>query len=451
MKTMFAAAASAVLFLAQPATAEQAAGQPQYVEKLLESAIELDSRSKYAGSDWFDGLAAGLPACRSKTIDALNRMMGLDYLDKYTIVLRFEDQNEEGARTSNGLQAQRVTAKGSQGEFQRIYFYLEYLKNGQADLEEKLLHEMSHAIMRELMPADAYLRIPQWVREGTAVYMAGQENARVQHILGLKAEENPFSMVQDFKARHTMNDYARDCLAFRHLVEKYGLDAYKTFMKLLVRERAPAEQAIEKAVGRPFEEFRKEALASAVARIRAHADHGDVAYKEAFQYYKLSLFDRALSAFAEVIDKHQDSYAASAASYYLAKCYYYQMEYDKAVAAFQGHIAVYSGRSGLVDDAKLYIGLCRHSKGDFEGCAREMSEFIRDYPYSLQGLPKAYYYLGDSLQKTGRQAEAAKAFRRLEDVYPDSDSAAKSRGDNRGRTPPAEGAPGRDESGKEGG
>ncbi len=420
-----------------------------YIARLLEHAVELQSDSKYAGTEWFDDLAARIPALRKKTVEDLNRMMGLAYVDKYTIVLRFEDQNEDGARKFNGLQAQRVTATGPQGEFQRIHLFLEYLKNGQADPAEKLLHEMSHAIMRELMPQDAYLRIPQWVREGTAVYMAGQEDDRVQHILGLKAEDNPFSLIQDLKAKHASNDYARDSLVFHYLVERFGPDKYRLFMKKLVIDRMPAEKAIEAAVDKPFDEFRNDALAFAVGKIKAFADKGDTAYKEAFQYYRLSLFDRAISAFAEIIDAHPESYAAAASSYYLGKCYFYKREYDKAAAAFLGHIVVYSGKSGLVDDAKWYVGMSKYQKNDLKGCAQEMSEFIRDYPYSASVLPKAYYYLGDCQMKLGLNDEARRTFKRLAESYPGDEYAKKALERSAGLDAPPE-VPGPDKEERKG-
>jgi TolA-binding protein len=413
-----------VVFQAFPA---QGQGKTEYVDELLDFGIELRADSKYAQTAWFQEFAGRLVGVRRAAVTKINRLTGLAYEDRYTIVLRFLDQNEEGARKFKNLHAQRVTVRRGGGEVQLIRFFMEYFKNGQADLPKKVIHEMVHGVMRESMSRTEYLRIPKWVREGTAVYLAGQEEARIRHILSLYAEGNPFSVVKDLGARHSSVDYARDALLFHYMVKRYGHDKFRSFMNLLVRKKLAPPVAIEKALGIPFARFRKEGLAFAIDAVSRLAAQGDVDYKAAFQLYRLRLFDRAVSALEAIIKHRPTTYAASGASYYLAKCHYYRREYEKAKAGFQLHIRNYSGMSGLVDDAKFYIGISCYEQGNFAGCAKAMAELRRDYPYSGTVLSKGRYYRALSLGKLDRNKEAQEVLTEMLRLYPDTAFAPKAR------------------------
>jgi len=405
----------------------QGQGKTKFVDELLDFGIELRRDSKYAQTAWFTEFAGRLVAVRRAAVAKINRLTGLAYVDRYTIVMRFGDQNEEGARRFKNLHAQRVTIQRGGSDVQLIRFFMEYFKNGQADLSKKVIHEMVHAVMRESMSRAEYLRIPKWVREGTAVYLAGQEEARIRHILSLHAEGNPFSVVKDLGARHSSVDYARDALLFHYMVDRHGLDKFKSFMRLLVREKQPPPVAIEKALGISFARFRKEGLAFAIEAVSKLAAQGDVDYKAAFQLYRLRLFDRAVSALAAIIKRRPISYAASGASYYLAKCYYYRREYEKAKAAFQLHIRNYSGMSGLVDDAKFYIGISCYEQGNFAGCAKAMAELRRDYPYSGSVLSKGRYYRALSLKQLGQTQGAKEVLKEMLRLYPNAAFTPKAR------------------------
>ncbi|HTL10837.1 MAG TPA: hypothetical protein VL588_00015, partial [Bdellovibrionota bacterium] len=56
--------------------------------------------------------------------------------------------------------------------------------SGAGNLDLTLCHEMVHALFRRLLSTSSYSRLPRWFREGSAVYLAGQGEAKlVEHVL----------------------------------------------------------------------------------------------------------------------------------------------------------------------------------------------------------------------------------------------------------------------------
>ena len=61
-----------------------------------------------------------------------------------------------------------------------IHLDLDFLINAQATLLEEMTHEMTHAVMADIMGLKEYDKLPMWIKEGTAVHAADQGLARIK-------------------------------------------------------------------------------------------------------------------------------------------------------------------------------------------------------------------------------------------------------------------------------
>ncbi|MEK7866117.1 MAG: hypothetical protein AAB434_05495, partial [Planctomycetota bacterium] len=136
-----------------------------------QQAVRIDADSVFHDRDWFPTLAQDVEQARIVAVERINRALDARYEDKGTIEYHFRDLTEEGARERPaGTHAFRTTRKRGEQEVQLVEFYLEYIENRQMRLADEVLHEMTHAVMREQMDRDSYVAIPEWVREGLAVH-----------------------------------------------------------------------------------------------------------------------------------------------------------------------------------------------------------------------------------------------------------------------------------------
>lgn len=137
------------------------------------------------------------------------------------------------------------------------------------DLDAELVHEQVHVLMRGALAPELYERVPPWLQEGLALWVAastdptGRYGPAVIHrnldttagwaspdrfLPGL--EEGPFSLGR----------YPESYLAVDHLVRSTGPEAAPRLLQLLV-EGTPPREALETVTGVPWATFREGARA----------------------------------------------------------------------------------------------------------------------------------------------------------------------------------------------
>jgi|GEM_PF-5007759 len=166
--------------------------------------------------------------------------------------------------------------------FVRMTFNAAPFINGTADLKMTVCHETAHAFYRYKLSMGEYSRIPRWLREGSAVYLANQvlEKERKALFNFWLKNENPLNGLD---GKHSFKDYYEDSLALVFLKERFNADL--NFLQDLIEGKS-WEESITKLTGLSASDFIKEAKLFADQYLAQQTDHLSAELKLLISDYK---------------------------------------------------------------------------------------------------------------------------------------------------------------------
>jgi PA14 domain len=134
----------------------------------------------------------------------------------------------------------------------------EYLVLGAFDLDRTLVHEMFHCLHRARL-GKRYERVPEWAREGAALYVAGQGPERARSLAAIAGRDGMSKLVNGLTGPHGLFDYYEDAAAF----ERVGARGRDLVKKLL--ETDDVAGAIREVLGEDMATFEAETMKHARA------------------------------------------------------------------------------------------------------------------------------------------------------------------------------------------
>ncbi len=108
------------------------------------------------------------------------------------------------------------------------------------------------------------------------------------------------------------------------------------------------------------------------------------AYQTAFNLLKDSQYDRAIAAFQKFLIVYSDSSLADNAQYWLGEAYYVNKSFPEAQAAFQRLIDKYP-QSRKRPDALLKIGYCQYELKQWDSAKGTLSQVATQFPDAPAG------------------------------------------------------------------
>ena len=123
---------------------------------------------------------------------------------------------------------------------------------------------------------------------------------------------------------------------------------------------------------------------SAGADSSAPAYDDKAAYQTAFNLLKDSQYDRAIAAFQKFLIVYSDSSLADNAQYWLGEAYYVNKSYPEAQGAFQRVIDKYP-QSRKRPDALLKIGYCQYELKQWDSAKGTLSQVAKQFPDAPAG------------------------------------------------------------------
>jgi len=220
----------------------------------IEDGVVMEYRGKYAGGAWYEAIRKRLPKLRAEALERIRKSVGVEVPE--TFLIRLADA---GSDRSGNFASTRVEVVEGQPR-QVLVLYTEYLVLGAFDLESTLTHELYHALQRERLGED-HFRTPKWVREGTAVYVAGQGPARTRLLAAEVGRHtscpDPMArLVNGLSGRHTFDDYAEDVGAFEAAEARHGRKKVNRLLRLLLGTPDVAK-AIKESLGEDMATFER--------------------------------------------------------------------------------------------------------------------------------------------------------------------------------------------------
>ena len=116
----------------------------------------------------------------------------------------------------------------------------------------------------------------------------------------------------------------------------------------------------------------------------APASDDKAAYQTAFNLLKDGQYDRAIAAFQKFLIVYSDSSLADNAQYWLGEAYYVNKSYPEAQGAFQRVVDKYP-QSRKRPDALLKIGYCQYELKQWDSAKGTLSQVAKQFPDAPAG------------------------------------------------------------------
>lgn len=283
--------------------------------------------------------------------------------------------------------------------FTRIVFYTEHVVLSQPEFALRVIHELKHAAFRAAMGA-RYSALPLWVKEGLAVYGAGQLADRLALVVRDRVfgGNEPLEVLRGIELDDRSEDYAESALAFAWL-ESVGAGNVRKFCEGLLKGQQ--WDALLAAISGAKA---TDALAAAQAWSRKHlaqllgepAEQLMVIIRDEYAALK---HNEGAAWLKEGVPRYQAWLKANPA-HLLAPNAIYRIgtglvdlaEHEAGCTLLRRITVEFQESTSFCDDAQHRIGHAYRIAGDAEGARREFGVLLRDYSWCRYASSIALLY-----------------------------------------------------------
>lgn len=196
--------------------------------------IDTSYAGRYRGHPAYKKILADLPFVYQEALQRINKALGIPIKDNLRVVIVFSDR-----LTHNGFRLRgkrRSIIDRSSHTTHYIYLDLEFIIERQATLIEEMTHEMTHALMADIMGLSRYDNLPMWIKEGTAVHAADQGLARIKALTKRGFDWSQF-MQEDENADGnpiSLEKYVENYLKIHFLLKTFGIEPFHKFVRRIM-------------------------------------------------------------------------------------------------------------------------------------------------------------------------------------------------------------------------
>lgn len=367
-------------------------------------------------------LSAGIPGICANAYKEITAVLGPDYSDQTGIRLLFTDEKNEEYGKDCDSHSIVVTKENTQ----IIVFFVEHYFAGEYSLQKKITHELVHAVMRKKLNEEKYSALPKWFREGAALYIAGQGDDRIKFLCSVYVYNLPAMVKGLSKTTGGFGEYAEFYLAFKYIESKFGAESIGKFINSVIKSEGDYKSALKDVCGLEWTEFEKQAEKYSRAEIKDITGKELPKWEKAYELFSKGKFDKAGDKFKDLMDKFPRSWIYGKAMYYYGRCLQEQLMFDEAAVVYADLIELYPQTTGLIDDARLALGVCEYSSGLYLAAINTLRDYIRHYP-GKKDYAVAWYHIGISYLKLDKKEEGRQFLRNVINKAPKSDIAPEAK------------------------
>ncbi|MBI5865027.1 MAG: tetratricopeptide repeat protein [Planctomycetes bacterium] len=379
---------------------------------------------KYANNTAFKSLAGRIPELRAKALKSISTRLGLAVEQEDCI--RIELRDALPARPEKIIRFTKPPFGTTYEDAKPLVFlYTEFMFNGSYDLETELTHELTHAVMRALMKPAAYGALPEWVREGLAVWTAEQVDEKAVWLI--RAQDGPVKPADLLRGlgdeSEGLERYAEYGLAIDALEKKQGAAAVRTFARLIVEGKNPPA-AVGQSSGEEFAEFCTSAREHARRRIEQIAPPDINIYFELRRADKQRDYKTVVAKANQLLKAGARSPLSASVLYFKGKACRMLGKTGEAEETLRQLLGQRDRACEWIENGIYQLGKARVEGKKFSEAADLWQRLLRDHPHSEE-LDNALYYLALCRAKAGGKAEARRLLDLLERSFPASDYSSK--------------------------
>lgn len=391
----------------------------------------VDPVAKYAGKyekdDRFKKAFGKFDVLREEALKIVCDRLGVGTVDARAIWFTIADALAPDAEKLVRYTEEPFQTSSPAAGVAEIVLRPEYIVNGTHDLRETVIHELTHAVMRLRMKRDDYARVPRWLREGIALWVAGQIESRVRALL--RAPEyaaQPAGLLAglDDKGGGLVR-YGEYGLAIEYLVKAKGPAVIAELVARLERGE-DARKAVAAVAGTTWEAFRDAAYAYAHKRIeelrppQAETD----AYLEIVRLDRERQYEQVMKASRAFLGEHPESLYRGDVLYWRGKAFRLRKQPAEAEKALKEVLTKHRAASGYVDEALYQLAFVRIEDRSFARARQPLRELLLDHPDTpLQD--RAVYGLALCSLELSNRKEAKRLVAVFERSFSGSEVAAK--------------------------
>ena len=330
---------------------------------------------------------AQIPAHWKAAKAELKRTLGVDVgtPDGRTLIVLADK-----AASRDTLRAQGETLCIDDKIATQITFYTEFIVVSLPGFRSRFIHELKHAIFRHRM-GQRNLSLPKWVKEGLAVYCAGQLPDRMAAILGGQqfSGRDPHTVANGLESMpHGVDDYPEDALAFVWL-ESRKAGSVALFCKQLLSGTAYRD-AFAAVAGMPYPKAVAAANAHARAAIKTalgpgwrqllalRIREGSLTVSARKAWYQ----DTGIQAYKSWMIKHRGHLLEPNVRYRIGQAQILVGQFDAGRIWLRKVLKLDQLRSTICDDAAYWIARSFELQGKQDEAARAFAILLRDYSWS---------------------------------------------------------------------
>jgi Tfp pilus assembly protein PilF len=197
--------------------------------------IDTSYNGRFAKHAGFAKIMSDLPYVYQEAFVKISKSLGIAPREQMNIIVVFSDHLTHRGIRLRGKRQSVMTASKTVVHY--IHLDLDFLINGQATLLEEMTHEMTHAIMADIMGMREYDRLPMWIKEGTAVHAADQGLARIKALTRRGFDINAIGGEDENPDGNpiSLEKYVENYLKVRFLLKSFGTNALHRFVKRLMK------------------------------------------------------------------------------------------------------------------------------------------------------------------------------------------------------------------------
>lgn len=379
---------------------------------------------KYVKHPPFKKFAERLPGLIEKGLEKVEQRLGLTPRGKGRIRVEVRD-----AQAGEEEVIRKFTEPPFQtrweGEDVVVTLFAEFVVNGRFDAETEVVHELTHAVMRTLMTRDAYKGVPDWVREGLAVWTAEQVEAKAASFIDdQRAKASVEERLPGLESgKESLERYAEYGLAFEMIEKRHGGDAIKTFA-CMIAEGVPVRKVVEEITKLTWADFLSQARQYARERLEQLAPPTMGAYYEMLEADRARDYRKVLEHSEVILKGGKRTALAAATLYWRGKALRLSGRAADAEKALRDLLSREERASSWIALALYQLGKTRTDGKKYQEAIDPWVRLMRDHP-DFDEMDNVVYHLALCRAKTGKKAEARKLLDLFERSFVGSEYAEK--------------------------
>ncbi len=307
---------------------------------VVRNGIDVSYAGKHRDHPQVRQLFEDFPNIRKNVYHRLRRRTGLWPKDGQAIVVRLEDRQWRHGKAMAWMSPRSLAGK----DIVLLNYYTDaYLKNP-GIFKDVLAHEITHAIMYQLMGPRRFRSLPTWVKEGAASWAAGEVPRRLRSSVcykNMKADEIMDGLERREYQRtfHQGKDYLEDALVFDYVAKVHGMDNLRKLYQYIVEGKQP-ELAFKMATSLSWREVKdrtNEYARTAISQVDCSRKRTRVSGLRDLMLHKK--YTEARGQLQAFLSQSSDSSKAPQALLWLGICHLGLRSLPQAVEAFEQVLA----------------------------------------------------------------------------------------------------------------